>query len=124
MGKEGGLVDNRRMFLRGLLVAGVVAGIARGQTPRQETPPVIPPDRRPGQEPESGDNPFPDRDKKMLEANDKEIKKKVDRLYELASELKTEMDKTDSSKVLNMNLVKKTEEIEKLAREIRNRSKG
>jgi hypothetical protein len=52
------------------------------------------------------------------------MKKKVDRLYELATQLKNEVDKTDSSKVLSLNLVKKAEEIEKLARDIKNRSKG
>lgn len=119
-------MDTRRTFLRGLLVAGAAAGIARGQMPGQEPPPVITPGQRRGQEPgtEPADNPFPDRTKKILEENDKEMKKKVDRLYELATQLKAEVDKTDSSKVLNMSLVKKTEEIEKLAREIRNRSKG
>ena len=60
----------------------------------------------------------------MLEENQKDIKKKVDKLYDLASELKAEMDKTDSSKVLSLNLVRKAEEIEKLARDIKNRSKG
>lgn len=60
----------------------------------------------------------------MLEENQKDIKKKVDKLYDLASELKAEVDKTDSSKVLSLNLLRKAEEIEKLARDIKNRSKG
>ena len=60
----------------------------------------------------------------MLEENQKEIKKKVEKLYDLASELKEEVEKTDSSKVLSLNLVRKAEEIEKLARDIKNRSKG
>ena len=117
-------MDTRRMFLRGLLVAGVAAGIVSGQMTGQAPPPVISPDHRHGQDSGPEENPFPDRTKKVLEENDKEMKKKVDRLYELATELKAEVDKTDSSKVLNMSLLKKTEEIEKLAREIRNRSKG
>ena len=48
----------------------------------------------------------------------------MEKLYELATELKTEVEKTDSSKVLSLNLVRKAEEIEKLARDIKNRSKG
>jgi len=60
----------------------------------------------------------------MLEANNKDIHKKVERLYQLVTELKVEVDKTDSSKVLSLNLVKKAEEIEKLARDIKIRSKG
>lgn len=71
------------------------------------------------------DNPnVPSPEKRMLEENEKDIKKKVEKLYQLAAELKAEVDKTDSSKVLSLTMLKKTEEIEKLARDIRNRSKG
>jgi hypothetical protein len=72
--------------------------------------------------PDSPNMPLPE--KRMLEENEKDIKKKVEKLYQLATELKVEVDKTDSSKVLSLTMLKKTEEIEKLAREIRNRSKG
>jgi RNase P subunit RPR2 len=60
----------------------------------------------------------------MLEENNKDIRKKVERLYQLATQLKEEVDKTDSAKVLSLNLVRKAEEIEKLAHDIKNRSKG
>jgi len=62
--------------------------------------------------------------KLVLEANQKEIKKSVEKLFDLASELKAEVEKTDSVQVLSLALVRKTEEIEKLAREIRSRAKG
>ena len=67
---------------------------------------------------------MPPMDKRILEENEKEIKKKVEKLFDLATELKEEVEKTDSSKVLSLNLVRKAEEIEKLARDIKNRSKG
>lgn len=83
--------------------------------------------QNPGQEPPP-DGPLnpdmPNAEKKALEDNDKDMKKKVDRLFELAAELKAQVDKTDSSKVLSLNLVKKAEEIEKLARDIKNKGKG
>lgn len=63
-------------------------------------------------------------DKKLLEENDKDMKKKVLQLYDLASQLKEQVEKTDSSKVLSLDLLKKAEEIEKLAHDIKNRSKG
>jgi hypothetical protein len=63
-------------------------------------------------------------DKKLLESNDKDMKKKVQQLYELVSQLKEEVEKTDSSKVLSLDLVKKAEEIEKLAHDIKNRTKA
>jgi len=54
----------------------------------------------------------------------KEIKKNVERLYDLVSELKAEVEKTDSVQVLSLAMLKKTEEIEKLAKDIRSRAKG
>jgi len=62
--------------------------------------------------------------KAALKEEQKEIKKKVTRLYELAAELKAEVEKTDSTTVLSLSLLRKTEEIEKLARQIRSHAKG
>ena len=62
--------------------------------------------------------------KAILEENEKDIKKSVERLYQLASDLKAEVEKTDSGKVLSLVMVKKAEEIEKLARDIKTRAKG
>jgi len=62
--------------------------------------------------------------KAALKEEQKEIRKKVTRLYELATELKAEVEKTDSTAVLSLKLLKKTEEIEKLARQIRSHAKG
>jgi len=59
-----------------------------------------------------------------LEANQKEIKKNIEKLYDLASELKAEVEKTDSVLVLSIAMLRKTDEIEKLAKEIRSRAKG
>jgi len=115
-------VKNRRTFLGGLLTAGLAAGIAvrlpQGQPPQrpqdQKNGPDTPPESPLG----------PSAGKRILEENEKDIKKKVEKLYDLATELKAEVDKTDSSKVLSLNLMRKAEEIEKLARDIKNRSKG
>lgn len=62
--------------------------------------------------------------KTILEANQKDIKKNVEKLFQLASELKAEVDKTDEVKVLSVALLKKTEEIERLAHAIRSRALG
>jgi hypothetical protein len=115
-------METRRFFLAGLILAGVSSGLAGGRIDAQN-PAVIPPSKR-GREPEEETPKLPGADKKALENNDKDMKKKVDRLYQLATELKSEVDSTDSSKVLSLNLMKKAEEIERLARDIKNRSKG
>jgi hypothetical protein len=62
--------------------------------------------------------------KAMLEERQKNIKKDVEKLYDLAAELKTEVEKTDSTTVLSLVMLKKAEAIEKLARQIKDRAKG
>jgi len=44
--------------------------------------------------------------------------------YDLASQLKTKSKKTDSTTVLSLAMVKKAEEIEKLAKQIKDHAKG
>jgi len=73
--------------------------------------------------PKPPEPPKPD-PKLMLEANQKEIKKSVEKLYNLASELKAEVEKTDSVHVLSVAMLRKTDEIERLAKEIRSRAKA
>ena len=120
-------METRRTFLTGLALvtacSGLVDNVAQGQSSVPQEPSPIP---VPGHPQPSGPEvpPAPNIDKKILENNDKDIKKKVEQLYQLANELREEVEKTDSSKVLSLNLVKKAEEIEKLAHDIKNRSKG
>ena len=109
-------MKTRRMFLRGEPFAGEVTGLPVGQPqefPRKPQPIELPP-------PEFPNSP----EKRMPEDNNKDARKNVERLYQLAAELKAEVDKTDSTKVLALDFLKKVEEIEKLAHEVRKRSKG
>ena len=64
------------------------------------------------------------RTKTLLEQNQKDIKKNIEKLFQLASELKEEVEKTDAVTVLSLAMLRKTEEIEKLARQIREKTKG
>jgi len=116
-------VDTRRKFLTALLTAGAAMGAVARFTLAQNPIPTSPRREPPAQEPGPESPNIPPPEKRLLDENEKEIKKKVEKLYELATELKAEVDKTDSSKVLSVNLLKKAEEIEKLAKEIKNRSK-
>lgn len=115
------MIELRRRALLQLGAFGVplaaLAGTVFAQAPVAPFPPNIPPR---AEQPES---PKPE-PKLLLEENQKDMKKDVERLYQLASELKTEVERTDSVKVLSLSLIKKTEEIEKLAKEIRSRAKG
>jgi hypothetical protein len=83
------------------------------------------PRNRPDSKSAEDDNPFPAASRKAaLEENEKDIKTKVEKLFQLASELKEEVEKTDSAKVLSLAMLKKAEEIEKLAKDIKTRAKG
>jgi hypothetical protein len=102
----------------------LLAAEVRSQARQQNPPP-----RPTGSDPASGDDDdaaakLKAPTKGILEANEKDIKKRVERLLQLATELKAEVDKTDSSQVLSLAMVKKAEEIEKLAKEISSRAKG
>jgi hypothetical protein len=62
--------------------------------------------------------------KSVLEEHQKNIKKDIEKLFDLAKDLKDEVDKTDATAVLSIPMLKKTEEIEKLAKQIREHAKG
>lgn len=66
----------------------------------------------------------PKRTKIILEQKQKDIKKDIQRLFQLATELKDEIEKTDAVNTLSLPLLKKTDEIERLARQIRDKAKG
>jgi hypothetical protein len=69
------------------------------------------------------DLPLPPRadPRKHLKEDQKSLRRDVDRLLQLAKELKDESDKTPETDVLSLSLVKKAEDIEKLARQIKDR---
>lgn len=121
------MLDTRRKFLTILAGAGTLAVTSTralvAQTKPQAQGRPLPPDPSP----DADAVPTPLRKsstKAMLEDNEKDIKKNIETLYQLATDLKSEVEKTDSSQVLSLTLVKKAEEIEKLAHDIRVRAKA
>ena len=62
--------------------------------------------------------------KQILEHNDSQIHEDVEKLYFLAASLKAEVERTDSQNVLSLSLVQKCEQIEKLARQMKNLTKA
>ena len=61
--------------------------------------------------------------KKQNEVRQQEIRKDTDKLFELATELKQYVDKTNEN-VLSMDVIKKAEQIEKLAKSVKEKMKG
>lgn len=62
--------------------------------------------------------------KALLEQRQKDIKKDIEKLFDLATQLKNEVDKTDATTTLSLAMVRRAEEIEKLARQIKDNAKG
>jgi hypothetical protein len=62
-------------------------------------------------------------EKTRNEDRQKQLKRDTQKLLELATELKQYVDRTNES-VLSIEVIRKTEEIEKLAKNVRNRMKG
>jgi hypothetical protein len=61
--------------------------------------------------------------KKANQARQAQLKRDADRLLELSTELKQYVDKTNEN-VLSFEVIKKAEEIEKLARSVKDKMKG
>ncbi|HEY6944665.1 MAG TPA: hypothetical protein VI431_05965 [Candidatus Acidoferrum sp.] len=57
-------------------------------------------------------------------ANQKELREDVSRLYGMVSELKEQVERTDADSMLSVSLVKKAQQIEKLAKQIKDLAKG
>jgi hypothetical protein len=121
----------RRTFLGWAVPAAILTTALRGfalqdppPQPRRLPPP--PPPRPFGQNPPQTEPPptaTPD-PHTVLKSNQKDIKRDIQKLLELAQDLKKEVDKTDSAEVLNLSMLRKAEEIEKLAHQIRTMAKG
>ncbi len=105
----------RRSFLGGMVLAlsgtrRLLSGVMAAQT---QFPPAKEPEPLSKAEPRA-----------VLKANQKDLKRDVERLAELAEELKKEVEKTDSTEILSLQLVRKAEEIEKLAKHIKSLARG
>ena len=115
------MIGSRRRFLTVFLASGVPLALINSSLHAQGGGAV--PSPRPVQRDEDTGEPKID-SKAILESNQKDIKKSIERLFQLASELKDEVEKTDSVKVLSVAMLKKAEEIEKLAKGIRSHAIG
>ena len=74
-------------------------------------------------DPMSNDSPTA-KPKDILKQNQQQIHDDVERLYKLASELKDEVEKTDAANTLSLPMVQKAEQIEKLAKQVKNLTRG
>jgi hypothetical protein len=94
----------------------------------QAVPPPVP--RLPNPAEPAGSSGEPGRErmekemaKKANQERQAQLKRDTDRLFKLATELKTSVDKS-SENMLSLEVVKKAEEIEKLAHSVKEKMKG
>jgi hypothetical protein len=65
----------------------------------------------------------PDR-KKLDQQKQADVRADVEKLFGMVSELREQIQKTDSSSVLSVSVVRKAQQIEKLAKQIKDLAKG
>lgn len=99
------------------VATGLVACVqaAQRQGPLGPYPPVVPFDKN-----ELSVKPTP----RQLKARQKNLKKDAARLSQLAQQLQKELDKDDTADVLSVDTIRKAEEIEKLAKHIKDAVRG
>ena len=119
--------SRRRLFMA---LAGALGVLATDpllfglQLPRPAREPRPYPDGRDHGIPPSLDEPGVPNRRVIERQNQKQIREDVAKLYEMASELKGEVERTDATSTLSVSLVKKAQQIEKLAKQIKDLAKG
>jgi len=108
-------------FAAPLALLAIRAACAQNPTPK--LPPGVPPTYD-GRNDPLGDGAAKPDPKQMLKQNKDQIHDDVEKLYTLATELKDEVEKTDSVNVLSLAMVGKAEQVEKLAKQIKNLARG
>jgi hypothetical protein len=94
---------------------------------RKDNPFPTPPPSSETQNPAEAGTAYPDvqsAKRAALKQNEKEFRAGVNRLYRLAGELKEEVDKTITTEIFSVQMYKKTGEIEKIAKLLKDKAKG
>jgi hypothetical protein len=122
------MLESRRAFV--MSVAAAASALATMPTMLCAQRPIIPP---PPPEPAEKGNPadvHPNpaasaaAKRALLLQNEKEFREGVERLYQLTSALRDELQKTVTTDVFSLHIVKQTQEIEKLAKLLKSKAKS
>ncbi|HEY2351162.1 MAG TPA: hypothetical protein VGH83_01545 [Candidatus Acidoferrum sp.] len=120
--------SRRTMMLTLVGGAGALAaGSALYPFPQRNTPQPIPspnapnPNFPPGM---NGPDITPPDQKKMNKQAQADVKADVEKLYVLITDLREQVQRSDVSATLSLSVVKKAQQIEKLAKQVKERAKG
>ncbi|HEX8882571.1 MAG TPA: hypothetical protein VF749_21165 [Candidatus Acidoferrum sp.] len=119
--------NRRNFFVSAALLSSTLAwtkGVFGGQNP-----PTPPPKPEPAYTPNPAESyPQPAESAAAKRArfleNEKEFRQGVERLYQLTSDLRDELQKTPAAEFFSVHIVKETEQIEKLAKSLRSKAKS
>lgn len=104
------------------VVAATLPSVSQGNElpPFRQTPPL---QQKPGPEDEARGRIEKEMSKKANQARQADLKRDTEKLFKLATELKEYVDKTNEN-MLSVDVVRKAEEIEKLAHSVKGKMKG
>ena len=111
---------NRLVWVVLLFVLAAALSKSQNNTLRLPSPPL---QQKPGPEDDVRQKMEKDMAKKANLARQADLKRDTDKLLKLATELKESVDKTNES-TLSLDVLKKAEEIEKLAHSVKDKMKG
>jgi hypothetical protein len=106
-----------------MLAAKPLLSFAQGRTPQPVPSPNAPNQNFPPGL--NGPDIRPDSNTKTIAPqHQKEIREDVERLFQLITEFKDQVEKTDLNSTISLSVVKKAQEIEKLAKHVKDLAKG
>lgn len=110
-------------LLAGVLLVFILTVRSAGQTPGNPLPNPGFPSQGASPDQETQDRIQKEMAKKANQERQAQLKRDTEHLFKLATELKEYVDKTNEN-TLSVEVVRKAEEIEKLARSVRDKMKG
>lgn len=120
--------ETRRDFFANAALLSACLALSR-EIPPAQNPPTPPPKPEPGYKPNpaeihSNSGGAAAGGRARLLENEKEFRDGVERLYQLASGLRDELQNIPTTEVFSIRIVKKTEEIERLAKRLKSQAKS
>ena len=101
--------------------------LAQSQFPSQQIPSIPDASQGPGRRQSTADRTMDDlikdNERKLNKKRQQDLKRDTDKLLDLATELKKYVDKSNEN-VLSLDVLRKCEEIEKLAKSVKDKMKG
>ena len=118
------MLDSRRNFLSSFSALGVLVCVAAQAPPTIHQPINMPPKPDPGQQlPSSEGKSGKANNSAALVAHETELRNATDQLLIKVQEFRAQLDGTHTADVFSVNMYKQTEEIEKLAKHLKNRAR-